>query len=385
MRATLAVEADRCPPTCPGSSPTGLGATAPGRRSNGRDAVSPTETSPAAARSAGPPVDDASGSGNHRLRHETRVAMLGETLQLANYSAVTQAAVAVALAYMFWDIAAHAYLLGLAGAVTLLCALTVAAARRYRGTFGAGASEHAVRRGFAVSKLLAFALGLSWASLPAVLLPGMDNAYRVILVAVCAGLVSDAYVVGPIFGVAFLLAAPVVAGLFVGLLGCEAPVGQYIAILLAVYAAFVFLSARRMCRLSCQRLWDRAVVQEQSETIGLLLKDFEEGASDWLWETDGTGRLHHSRRRFAGLLGRDREDLEAEDLNVLAVLREFAAEGRPAGTSRRSLRRSRPGCRSATSRSAFARRRGRAGGRSTGNPPSTGRAPSSAIAASAPT
>lgn len=294
--------------------------------------MSPTVTPPAAARSRPDRrVDDASGSGNHRLRHETRVAMLGETLQLANYSAVTQAAVAVALAYMFWDIAAHAYLLGLAGAVTLLCALTVAAARRYRGTFGAGASEHAVRRGFAVSKLLAFALGLSWASLPAVLLPGMDNAYRVILVAVCAGLVSDAYVVGPIFGVAFLLAAPVVAGLFVGLLGCEAPVGQYIAILLAVYAAFVFLSARRMCRLSCQRLWDRAVVQEQSETIGLLLKDFEEGASDWLWETDGTGRLHHSRRRFAGLLGRDREDLEAEDLNVLAVLREFAAEGAARG------------------------------------------------------
>ncbi|CAO4141126.1 hypothetical protein PKCBPO_00802 [Methylorubrum thiocyanatum] len=55
----------------------------------------------------------------------------------------------------------------------------------------------------------------------------MDNAYRVIVVAVCAGLVSDAYVVGPIFGVAILLAAPVVVGLFVGLLGCEAPVGEY--------------------------------------------------------------------------------------------------------------------------------------------------------------
>ncbi len=135
--------------------------------------------------------------------------------------------------------------------------------------------------------------------MPAVLLPSMDNAYRVIVVAVCAGLVSDAYVVGPIFGVAVLLAAPVVVGLFVGLLGCEAPVGEYIAVLLAVYATFVFLSARRMCGLSYQRLLDRAVVQEQSETIGLLLKDFEEGTSDWLWETDAAGRLRNSRRRFA--------------------------------------------------------------------------------------
>ncbi len=260
-----------------------------------------------------------------RLRHETRVAMLSETLQLAKYSAITQAAVALALAYMFRDIAPNGYMASLATAVTLLCAATLAAARHYRGTFREAATELAVRRGFLISKFLALSLGLSWASMPAVLLPSMDNAYRVIVVAVCAGLVSDAYVVGPIFGVAVLLAAPVVVGLFVGLLGCEAPVGEYIAVLLAVYATFVFLSARRMCGLSYQRLLDRAVVQEQSETIGLLLKDFEEGTSDWLWETDAAGRLRNSRRRFAALLGRDAEDLR--DHKVLTLLREFATEG----------------------------------------------------------
>ncbi|GAB6842703.1 diguanylate cyclase (GGDEF)-like protein [Methylorubrum rhodinum] len=271
----------------------------------------------------------APGPEDARLRHETRAAMLGETLQLAKYSAVTQAAVALALAYMFRDIAPHGYMAGLATAVILLCAATLTAARRYRHALGAAATERAIRRGFAASKLLALVLGLSWASMPAVLLPGMDNAYRVIVVAVCAGLVSDAYVVGPIFGVAVLLAAPVVAGLFVGLLGCEAPVGDYIAVLLAVYATFVFFSARRMCGLSYQRLWDRAVVQQQSETIGLLLKDFEEGTSDWLWETDAAGRLHHSRRRFAALFGRDAADLR--DLDVMAVLRAIAAEGAARG------------------------------------------------------
>jgi len=264
-----------------------------------------------------------------RLRHETRAAMLGETLQLAKYSAVTQAAVALALAFMFWDIASHGYMAGLATAVTLLCAATIAAARHYRGTFREAATELAVRRGFLVSKLLSFGLGLSWATMPAVLLPSMDNAYRVVAVAVCAGLIADAYVVGPIFAVALLLAVPIVIGAFVGLMSCEAPVGGNIAVLLSVYAAFVFLSARRMCGLSYQRLLDRAVVQEQSETIGLLLKDFEEGTSDWLWETDAAGRLRNSRRRFAALLGRDAEDLR--DLKVLALLREFAAQGAARG------------------------------------------------------
>ncbi|WP_462121152.1 putative bifunctional diguanylate cyclase/phosphodiesterase [Methylorubrum thiocyanatum] len=266
----------------------------------------------------------ASGPENARLRHETHVAMLGETLQLAKYSAITHAAVALALAYMFWDIAPHGYMAGLATAVTLLCAATLAAARHYRGTFREAATELAVHRGFVVCRLLAFGLGLFWATMPAVLLPSMDNAHRVVAVAVCAGLIANAYVVGPIFAVALLLAGPVVIGAFVGLMGCEAPVGGDIAVLLSVYSAFVFFSARRMCGLSYQRLLDRAVVQEQSETIGLLLKDFEEGTSDWLWETDAAGRLRNSPPRFAALLGRDAEDLR--DFNVLAVLREFAAE-----------------------------------------------------------
>jgi hypothetical protein len=64
----------------------------------------------------------------------------------------------------------------------------------------------------------------------------------------------------------------------------------------------------------------RAVVQEQSETIGLLLKDFEEGASDWLWETDGTGRP------LGRELAQDRQDVEVLDLQVLAVPAEQAGK-----------------------------------------------------------
>ncbi len=264
-------------------------------------------------------------TGHARLRRVTQAAMLGETLQLANYSAVTQAAVVMALAYMFRDAGPQGYMSGLACAVTALCAATLVTTRLYRATFKGAASEKAVQRGFAVSKLLALGLGVSWGTMPAVLLPTMDNAYRVILVGVCAGLISDAYVVGPIYAVAVLLTAPVIVGLLVGLSGCEAPVGTYIAVLLAIYAAFVYASAWRMCRLSYERFWDRAVVQDQSQTIGLLLKDFEEGASDWLWETDAAGRLNHSRRRFAKLLGKDPGEMD--QVSALTLFRVLAPDG----------------------------------------------------------
>ncbi|UHC20058.1 EAL domain-containing protein (plasmid) [Methylobacterium currus] len=264
--------------------------------------------------------DEASASdGNALMRATARAAMLAETLQLGRYSAVTQAAVVLALAAIFWDLISHAYLGALALAVTALCASTMAAARRYHGRLGAGALAH---EAFVVLHGLALGRGLAWASMPAVLLPSLDNAYRVVVGAVCAALISHAYVAGPIFSLALLAVAPVVAGMFVGLAGCEGPVGRSVAVLLSLYAAFVFVSARRMCRHSCQRIRDRVMVQAQSETIGLLLKDFAEGTSDWLWETDGAGRLRQARAAMAALLGVDPAILR--DRTLPGLLRDFA-------------------------------------------------------------
>lgn len=254
-----------------------------------------------------------------RLREATRATMLAETLQLGRYSAVTQAAVVLALAAIFWGIASHAYLSGLAVAVTALCAAALIAMRRYRGRLG---DRSTAREAFAVLHGLALGRGLAWASMPAILLPSVDNAYRIVVGAVCAALISHAYVAGPIFSLALLAVAPVVAGMFVGLAGCESPIGQYVAVLLSMYAAFVFVSARRMCRHSYQRIRDRVMVQAQSETIGFLLKDFAEGTSDWLWETDTVGRLRQARGAIAALLGVEVAGLRHRTLS--ALLQAFA-------------------------------------------------------------
>ncbi|MET0366969.1 MAG: EAL domain-containing protein [Methylobacterium sp.] len=253
------------------------------------------------------------------LREATRATMLAETLQLGRYSAVTQGAAVLVLAGIFWNIASQAYLCGLAAVVTALCAGAIVALDRYTGRFG----ERAVaREAFVVLHVLALGRGLAWASMPAVLLPSVDNAYRIVVGAVCAALISHAYVAGPIFSLALLAVAPVVVGMFVGLAGCEGPVGQYVAVLLSLYAAFVFVSSRRICQHSYQRILDRVTVQAQSETIGFLLKDFSEGTSDWLWETDRHGRLRQARAALAGLLGVNAADLRHRTLP--AILRAFA-------------------------------------------------------------
>ncbi|KQP73475.1 hypothetical protein ASF41_18575 [Methylobacterium sp. Leaf111] len=250
--------------------------------------------------------------------------MLGETLQLGRYSAFTQATVALSLAAIFWDIAAKTYLAVLAAAVTTLCGAAIVATPRYRGVIGGGASCPSTRGAFRVLHLLAFGRGLAWATMPAVLLPTLDNAYRVVVGAVCAALISHAYVAGPVFSLALLAVVPVVAGIFIGLAGCEGPVGHSVALLLTLYATFVFVSARRLCGHAYQRIRNRVVVQAQSETIELLLKDFAEGTSDWLWEIDTVGRLRPSLEPIAGLLGVDPVALRHRTLQ--AVLRDFADE-----------------------------------------------------------
>lgn len=269
--------------------------------------------------------DDHVLSVERRQHIETRSELLNETLQLANYSAITHVIIVFALDFMFWDNASRSYLVILTASVSLVIAATLYTTWHFRHAFREDADALAIRRGFRICKALALALGLAWATMPAVLLPPSDGNYRMIAAAITAGLISDAYVVGPILSVSVLLAAPIVVGSFIGLAGCEAPFGGYVSILLGVYATFVFFSARRMSLLSYQRIWQRVVVQHQGETIGLLLNEFEEGASDWLWETDAAGRLRHVPARMAATLGLSAEVLQNRHLGDL--LRDHATFG----------------------------------------------------------
>ena len=57
-----------------------------------------------------------------------------------------------------------------------------------------------------------------------------------------------------------------------------------------------------------------ATLQEKSETVSLLLKEFEDTSADWLWQTDPGRRLEHVSPRFAYALGMPVEKLEGMPL-----------------------------------------------------------------------
>ncbi len=52
------------------------------------------------------------------------------------------------------------------------------------------------------------------------------------------------------------------------------------------------------------------VLHEKTETVSLLLREFEETSADWLWQTDNSRRLVHVSPRLAYALGGTAEGLE---------------------------------------------------------------------------
>ncbi|WP_225204631.1 putative bifunctional diguanylate cyclase/phosphodiesterase [Novosphingobium huizhouense] len=62
-----------------------------------------------------------------------------------------------------------------------------------------------------------------------------------------------------------------------------------------------------------------ASIAEKSEVVSLLLREFEEGEADWLWQVDASRRVRSVSPRFAFALGQDPEDLEGKPLIQLVA------------------------------------------------------------------
>ncbi|MCJ2102846.1 putative bifunctional diguanylate cyclase/phosphodiesterase [Methylobacterium sp. E-046] len=252
-----------------------------------------------------------------RYRLQVRAGLLDETLKLANYSAVTHLIIAGAVTWFFWNSAPKSYLVGLLAVIAVTIAATIHTNRLYRRAYADAVSEEGVSRGYRVAGLLALVLGLAWATMPVMLFAPADSNERLLVVAIAAGLISDVYVIGPLLSVSFLFAVPVILGSFFGLARCGEPIALSISLLLLVYSTFVALSVTRMSRLSRERILDRVRVQDQGETIGLLLNEFEENTSDWLWETNEWGTFQHVSPRVAEALGCTVEALQQSSIEVV--------------------------------------------------------------------
>src|SRR5262249_13805982 len=69
----------------------------------------------------------------------------------------------------------------------------------------------------------------------------------------------------------------------------------------------------------------QAGLERQQELTNLLLNDFEEGASDWLWETDSELRLQHVSQRLSEVAGISIGQLQKLSLDNLFRIEQLAS------------------------------------------------------------
>jgi hypothetical protein len=84
----------------------------------------------------------------------------------------------------------------------------------------------------------------------------------------------------------------------VALLLCRIDAYTVTAVFLLIYAVFISRNVMLSGRLFFDNLRAQLQLARQTETISLLLNEFQESASDWLWQTDAEGRLIHVPERF---------------------------------------------------------------------------------------
>ena len=170
-----------------------------------------------------------------------------------------------------------------------------------------GASARAIRR----AVLHAALLGSTWGAAAIMLFPGADLMHQLVLGCLMAGMMS---------GGAFGLSTVPQAGLtytwttVFGSAGALLLAGQgvffVVALLLACYAVYISRNLVAHGNLFVHHLRDQLKLEAQSEVIGLLLNDFQEHASDWLWRTDANGILMDVSDRFAAAAGKTPSEIE---------------------------------------------------------------------------
>jgi diguanylate cyclase (GGDEF)-like protein len=114
--------------------------------------------------------------------------------------------------------------------------------------------------------------------------------------------------------------APMAATIFISItslcsaLGFIYQGGYYLAVASTGIGALLIMACLRSAR--AQILFEVAntIVQEKSETVSLLLREFEDSGADWLWQTDTARCATHVSPRFAYALGEEAKIIEGQPL-----------------------------------------------------------------------
>ncbi|MFN4184318.1 MAG: putative bifunctional diguanylate cyclase/phosphodiesterase [Hyphomonas sp.] len=149
------------------------------------------------------------------------------------------------------------------------------------------------RRAIADFTRVSICNGLLWGLAPIVVLGTADVQGQMVMGIISAGMMfAGGFLLSRIPMAAIYYIVPTGLGLATALMLQTGPKYAILSILMLYYLIVLLVAVAWTHRQFVEQYLGRAAIQEQSQLIGLLLRDFEESTSDSLWQTDAAGILH---------------------------------------------------------------------------------------------
>lgn len=207
----------------------------------------------------------------------------------------------------FWDSTMFPLVLSWAALIILVALMTSITWWRNRNR---PIRDAASLRGTRQAVIYAATLSGLWAGLDAIFYAYADPNQKLVLVALTVGMAA-----GGGFALATIPPASIIFSAFTGLgsaiaiLSAPSLIGVNLMVLYIIYVVIMTRASLALCESFTARIRAQIASDEQRDVIGLLLNDFEENASDWLWGTDAEHNVTRASPRFFELTGAAEADV----------------------------------------------------------------------------
>jgi diguanylate cyclase (GGDEF)-like protein/PAS domain S-box-containing protein len=230
-----------------------------------------------------------------------RARQIQALLSLLPLIMVGNAVNTVTLCWVFWSRLPHGPL-ALWGALVIL---SLVMARFWWRQLITDAPRPVATRGACrviVAQVVLFAA--LWALMPVLVFPGVDHNGAMLIATVVVGTIcGGGFMLSPMVPAASAYVVTLSTASAFGVIQSGYDNASTLLMLLLVYSAIMCGVGYANGRVFMSRLRAEAEAERQKQLIDLLLRDFEEHASDWLWEITATGHLRHVSSRLAESFG----------------------------------------------------------------------------------
>lgn len=193
----------------------------------------------------------------------------------------------------------------LAGWTILVVAYGWIAVRRIQAlSFAAIDSRTLARRPLVESAVLVGLGAAIWMSIPMAAYAGASAGAQIVLAAAMCAMLSAGLAIATTPAAAIAWTATLTVGLAAAIWLARQSLPWALLLLLPIHIGFVLNVVRRVARLSVTQARAIADQLRQAQAVSMLMRDYEEQGTSWLWQTDADNLVGYVSPRIGQLLGK---------------------------------------------------------------------------------